>query len=327
MFRYVGFRLLQTILVAILLTLVVFIALYFIPGSPSLVLLGPSASPAAIAAVEAQWRLNDPLPIRYLTWLSHVVRGDLGVSLLSRTPVLDTAASAFPVTAELAFLSLLIGLAIAFPIAIVSARANSWLINTSAQLLGSIGLSIPTFWLGLILINLFAVQLRLLPTGGFVRFEVDPIGNLRSLTLASITLGIFLSTQFMRYLRAGIIRTMHEPYVRTARAKGLRENAILLQHIVRNALIPFVTVLGIQLGYLFGGTVVIEEVFSLPGMGRVAVRALEERDYQLVTGMVLILGLLFLAINLAVDLLYPIIDPRLRRPEVRIGYDVGGSRS
>ncbi len=298
--------------VVVMLSVLIFLALYLIPGDPAGVLLGGDATPEAIQALREKWGLDEPLPLRYLRWAGNVVRGDLGESILSKRAVVDLAGSAFPVTLELAIAGLTLALLIALPVAVISSQKRGSVADLGIQSLAFVGLSTPTFWLGLLLIWTLAVRLRWFPSSGFVSLAHDPIGNLRTIALPALTLGIFLSTQLMRYLRAGIIRTMHEPYVRTARSKGLHDSTIMVRHIIRNALIPFVTVLGIQFGHLLGGTVVIEEVFGLPGMGRVALRALLERDYQVVAGMVLLLALLFLVVNLLVDLLYGVLDPRIR---------------
>ena len=175
-----------------------------------------------------------------------------------------------------------------------------------------IGISIPSFMLAIVLVYVFALTLRWLPATGFVALAADPIGNLRSMILPALTLGIVLSTQFMRYLRAGVLDVLHADYVTTARAKGVRERTVILRHVVRNALIPFVTVLGLQLGYLLSGAVIIEVVFALPGMGRLALNSLASRDYEVVAGVVLIMATIFVLINLVVDILYNVLDPRIR---------------
>jgi peptide/nickel transport system permease protein len=226
--------------------------------------------------------------------------------------VAQLVGGALPITLELAVLSLLVALVIAVPTAIISAvKVGSWF-DLSAAAVGFIGLSIPGFWLGIMLIYLFAVQLRWLPAGGFTPIEKGIWPNLQSMILPSIALGTFASTQLMRYLRASLLDVLHADYVRTARAKGLRENAVLVRHAVRNALIPFTTVLGVQMGYLLGGTVITESVFALPGMGRLVLTAVLNRDYQVATGIIFLIAAAFVIINLLVDLLYPVLDPRVR---------------
>ena len=312
MLRYAAFRVLQMIPVMAVLSFIVFLALYLIPGDPTGMLLGGEATPAAIDALRQKWGLNDPLPVRYAHWISNIAHGDLGDSVLNGRSVLQLARSAFPVTLELATLGLVIALLIAVPAAVYCSTRRGSVADSGVRLVAFLGMSAPTFWLGLIAISVFAVHLRWLPSNGFIPFARDPIGNVRTMVLPACTLGFFLSTQLMRYLRAGIIRTMYEPHVRTARSKGLFDSTIMFRHIVWNALIPFLTVLGIQVGELLGGTVVIEEVFGLPGMGRLALQALLGRDYQVVAGMVMLLAALFLSLNLIVDLTYGLLDPRVR---------------
>jgi peptide/nickel transport system permease protein len=273
---------------------------------------GTEASPEAVDAIRRRWGLDQPFWVRYGLWLLNMLQGNLGDSYFSKQTVSQLVAGALPITLELALLSLLVALIIAVPTAIISAvRVGSWF-DMSAAAVGFLGLSIPGFWLGIMLIYLFAVQLRWLPAGGFTPIDKGIGANLQSMILPSIALGTFASTQLMRYLRASLLDVLHADYVRTARAKGLRENAVLVRHAVRNALIPFTTVLGVQMGYLLGGTVITESVFALPGMGRLVLTAVQNRDYQVVTGIIFLIAAAFVLINLLVDLLYPVLDPRVR---------------
>ena len=207
--------------------------------------------------------------------------------------------NALPVTLELAMLSLLVAVLIAIPTGIVSAvKAGSWF-DLGAAALGFIGLSIPSFWLGIMLIYVFAVYFQALPAGGFTPLSTGLVPNLQSMILPSIALGTFASTQLMRYLRASLLDVLHADYIRTARAKGLRERSVLVRHAVRNALIPFITVLGVQMGYLLGGTVIAESVFALPGIGRLVLTAVLNRDYQVATGIIFLIAASFVLINLS----------------------------
>jgi peptide/nickel transport system permease protein len=240
------------------------------------------------------------------------VRGNLGDSYFSRQTVTQLVGNALPVTLELAILSLLVAVLIAIPTGIVSAvKAGSWF-DLGAAALAFIGLSIPSFWLGIMLIYVFAVYLQQLPAGGFTPLSAGLWPNLQSMILPSIALGTFASTQLMRYLRASLLDVLHADYIRTSRAKGLRERSVLLRHAVRNALIPFTTVLGVQMGYLLGGTVIAESVFALPGIGRLVLTAVLNRDYQVATGIIFLIATAFVLINLVVDMIYPILDPRVR---------------
>jgi peptide/nickel transport system permease protein len=293
-------------------SILVFAINYLIPGDPALIMAGSEASPEIVANLRQQWGLDQPVYVRYLAWLGNMLTGNLGDSYFSRQTVTQLVGNALPVTLELAILSLLVAVLIAVPTGIVSAvKAGSWF-DLVAAALGFIGLSIPSFWLGIVLIYVFAVYLQVLPAGGFTPISGGIGANLQSMILPSIALGTFASTQLMRYLRASLLDVLHADYIRTARAKGLREQSVLLAHAVRNALIPFTTVLGVQMGYLLGGTVIAESVFALPGIGRLVLTAVLNRDYQVATGIIFLIAASFVLINLAVDLLYPALDPRVR---------------
>ena len=293
-------------------SVLVFGVTYLIPGDPALIMAGSEATPEVVANLRQQWGLDQPVYIRYLSWLGNIARGNLGDSYFSRQTVLQLVGNALPVTVELAILSLLVAVLIAIPTGIVSAvKAGSWF-DVAAAALGFIGLSIPSFWLGIMLIYVFAVYLQLLPAGGFTPLSAGVWPNLQSMILPSIALGTFASTQLMRYLRASLLDVLHADYVRTSRAKGMRERSVLLRHAVRNALIPFTTVLGVQMGYLLGGTVIAESVFALPGIGRLVLSAVLNRDYQVATGIIFLIATAFVLINLLVDMIYPVLDPRVR---------------
>jgi peptide/nickel transport system permease protein len=293
-------------------SILVFGVTYLIPGDPALIMAGSEATPEVVANLRQQWGLDQPVYVRYLAWLGNIARGNLGDSYFSRQTVLQLVGNALPVTLELAVLSLLVAVLIAIPTGIVSAvKAGSWF-DLAAAALAFIGLSIPSFWLGIMLIYVFAVYLQQLPAGGFTPLSAGLWPNLQSMILPSIALGTFASTQLMRYLRASLLDVLHADYVRTSRAKGLRERSVLLRHAVRNALIPFTTVLGVQMGYLLGGTVIAESVFALPGIGRLVLTAVLNRDYQVATGIIFLIATSFVLINLVVDMIYPILDPRVR---------------
>jgi peptide/nickel transport system permease protein len=276
------------------------------------VLAGAEAPPEVVASLRHQWGLDEPIYVRYGVWMANIARGNLGESYFSHQTVLRLVGRAFPVTFELAMLALIVAVAIAVPTGIISAvRPSSWF-DLGATAAGFVGLSIPGFWLGIMLIYLFGAELRWLPAGGFTPFSQGVAANLRSMILPSIALGTFASTQLMRYLRAGMLDVLNADYIRTARAKGLAAAMVLVRHAMRNALIPFMTVLGVQMGYLLGGTVITESVFALPGVGRLVLNAILNRDYQVAVGIILLIAAAFVLVNLIVDLLYPILDPRVR---------------
>jgi peptide/nickel transport system permease protein len=312
MTRYLIVRVLSVIPTLLGVSVLVFAVTYFIPGDPALIMAGSEATPEVVASLRAQWGLDQPVHVRYLSWLGNILRGNLGDSYFSRQTVTQLVGNALPVTVQLALMSLLVAVLIAVPTGIVSAvKAGSWF-DVGAAALGFVGLSIPGFWLGIMLIYVFGVYLQVLPAGGFVAVQDGLGANLRSMILPAIALGTFASTQLMRYLRASLLDVLNADYIRTARAKGVREWAVLIRHAVRNALIPFTTVLGVQMGYLLGGTVITEQVFALPGIGRLVLSAVLNRDYQVATGIIFLIAAAFVVINLLVDLLYPVLDPRVR---------------
>jgi peptide/nickel transport system permease protein len=310
--RFLAYRILNLIPVLLVVTLAVFTVTSLIPGDPARMLLGPEAPERSVQALRDQMGLNRPFHERYLLWLGQVACGDLGQSYLSKRPVAEYITRSFLVTLELSLGAMLVALAIAIPTAIVSAVKKGSAFDLVATVLAFGGISMPTFWLGILLMLLFAVRLQVLPAVGYVNPTESLMGNLRAMVLPSLALGIPISTQLMRYLRAGLLRVLDEDHVLTARMKGLRERRVLVAHVLKNALIPFVTIVGIQVGYLLAGAVVIEEVFALPGMGRLALASVFDRDYQIIQGVVLVAACIFVFINFIVDILYAVLDPRIR---------------
>lgn len=312
MTRYLVLRLLSVAPTLLGISMLVFGVTYLIPGDPALMIAGTDAPPDVVAAVRERWGLNQPLYVRYGIWLGNVLRGNLGESYFSHQTVVQLLGNALPVSLELALVSMLIAVAIAIPTGVISAvKAGSWL-DLGAAAIAFAGISIPGFWLGIVLLYLFAVQFQLLPAGGYTPLSAGLLPNLASMVLPAIALGTFASTQLMRYLRASLLDVLNADHVRTARAKGLSERVVLTRHTLRNALVPFLTVLGVQIGYILGGTIITESVFALPGIGRLVLTAVLNRDYQVATGIILLIAASFVLINLVVDLLYPILDPRIR---------------
>lgn len=312
MARYVARRLLTTIPVVVLVTVIVFLLLHVTPGDPVVIMLGDQAAPDAVAALRHNLGLDLPLPVQYGVWLWRVARGDLGTSLRTHDPVSRLALARYPTTLELLVLAMLVSLAIAIPTGVLSAvRRNSW-IDMLLTPLAISGVSLPSFWIGILLIWAFSVTLAWFPTVGFVPLGTSVVGNLRTMVLPVVTLGVALAAIVMRITRASLLQVLRLDYVRTARAKGVAEGAIILRHALRTTLIPVVTVLGLQTGTLLGGAVIVESIFALPGMGRLIVDAIFARDFPLVQGVVLILAVSFILVNLVVDLLYAWLDPRIR---------------
>jgi len=287
---------------------------HVIPGDPALVMLGGEGTPQQVQELRKQLGLDRPLIVRYGEWLGRVLRGDLGESLYNRTRITDELRWRFPTTLALVCLSLLLSIGMGVPTGLISAvYRNSW-IDHAARLLTLVSLSLPSFWLGLMLILLFSLKLNLLPIVGYKPITIDSWGGIRFLILPGAALGTYLAALLARLMRSSVLEVLGQEYIRTARAKGLPERVVLFRHALRNALVPAVTVIGINVGILLGGSAVIETLFVLPGVGQLVVTALYNRDLPVIQGLILYISVLYVLINLAVDLLYTYLDPRLRLP-------------
>ena len=296
----------------LLISVIVFTGVRMIPGDPARVLGGTDADAAGLEEIREKYGLKDPIPIQYLRWLALALRGDLGESIRTRTSVAWTVAIKAPITIELALLSLLVAIAIAIPIGVLAAvrRNTAW--DVLASSISLCGVSIPNFWLGIMLILLVSVRLGWLPASGFVPLGEDPLGNLKRMLMPALVLGSGLAAALMRQTRNAMIEVLSTDYVRTARAKGLAQPAVVIRHALRNGLIPVVTILGLQMGALMGGAVVTESIFVLPGFGRLIVEAVFTRDYPVVQGVVLLTASSYVLINLLVDVSYTVLNPRIR---------------
>jgi peptide/nickel transport system permease protein len=311
--RLVLHRLAATIPVLLLVTAGVFALLHLTPGDPIDAMMAESADAAAKASLRTELGLDRPLPVQYLAWMGRLLRGDLGRSIRNGEPVVENVSRRIRPSLQLALLAMTLSLLIAFPVGIVSAVRRNTSFDRAGTTFALFGICMPNFLLALLLIFLFGVTLRWLPISGYVDPAEELVDGLRSLALPAVTLGLALAAVVTRTLRSSMLEALTEDYVRTARAKGLSEWRVMRGHVLRNALIPVVTVLGLQLGTLIGGAVITEYVFALPGVGRLVVDAVFARDYPLVQGVVLLIAVGFIASNLVVDLLYGLIDPRLRR--------------
>ncbi|MDQ7843102.1 MAG: ABC transporter permease [Armatimonadota bacterium] len=315
MTRYFFRRLLLTIPVLFFVSLIVFSLIALIPGDPARIMLGEEASPEALAVLRKQMGLDRPLIVRYAIWMGHVLRGDLGRSVRDGRPVLDTLLLKIPVTAELAVTSLLVAWVIAIPAGVLAAWKRRTVIDYGATTVALAGISIPNFWLGIMLIYLLAVNARLLPPSGYVEPWVDLGRNLKLMVMPSIVLGTGLAALVMRLLRSSMIEVLSSDYIRTARAKGLADQVLLVRHAMKNAMIPVATIMGLQLGGLLGGAVITESIFAVPGVGRLAIESILTRDYPMVQGVVLFAALAVVLANLLVDVTYAFLDPRIRLEE------------
>jgi peptide/nickel transport system permease protein len=305
---YVIRRLLQAIPVLVLTSGLVFLLLHLVPGDPATILAGPDAEPEVLEAVRKDLGLDQPLPVQYVKWVGHALHGDLGKSQISGLPAWSLLAIALPATLELTVAALLLALFIAVPTGLLAAIHQRRSADLAISTFTAVGLALPNFWVGILLILLFALALGWLPPAGRADLLRDPVQALRHLALPALTLAIPQSAIFSRFLKASVVEVLREDYVRTARAKGLAEASVLARHVIRNALIPVVTVLGMQFGRLLGGAVIIESVFAWPGVGRLMLKAIGDRDYAVVQGGLLILVMTFVLINLATDLSYGFLE-------------------
>ncbi len=307
-------RLVSFIPVLFFISVLVFLLLHLAPGDPVDMIVGDDRpGPDVIAEIREQYGFNDPLPVQYLRWAAHAAVGDLGYSYRSRQEVTQLLLGRLPTTLELSALSIMLGLAIALPLGIVAAlRRGTW-VDALASVVAALGISMPAFWIGILLIYLFALTLRWVPPSGYVSPGEDLAMNLRLMVLPVITLGVGYGAMLTRYVRASMLESLGLDFVRTARAKGLAERSVVLGHVLRSALIPIVTVLGIETGRVLGGAVLTETIFALPGMGRLAVDAILSHDFPTMQGAVLFMAVAVLLANLVVDLLYGTLDPRMRR--------------
>ena len=296
----------------VLISLIVFTGVRMIPGDPARVMAGTDADASGLEEIREKYGLHDPIPLQYLRWVGLALRGDLGESIRTRQSVAWTVAIKVPITVELACLALLIALSLAIPAGVIAAvrRNTAWDVLASAVSL--CGVSIPNFWLGIMLILLVSVRLGWLPASGFVPLFEDPVANVTRMIMPALVLGTALAAVLMRQTRNAMIEVLSADYIRTARSKGLAGFAVVVRHALRNGLIPVVTVLGLQMGALMGGAVVTESIFVLPGFGRLIVEAVFTRDYPVVQGVVLITASSYVLINLLVDVSYTVLNPRIR---------------
>jgi peptide/nickel transport system permease protein len=304
-------RMLAAVPVLLALSVPMFLLLHIGPADPAVLLLGESADAASLAEQRQMLGLDQPMPVQYAQWLVSVLHGDLGRSLRTHQSVTEAILARLPVTMELAVLSLTLGLLVGLPLGIFAAARPHSLVDLTSRLLGVVGVAIPTFFFGLLLILVFSLWLRVLPPSGYAPFTQDPGLNLKLMLLPTVTLGLALAATVARTTRASVLETVFFEFVLAARSKGLSERVVLLRHVVRNALLPVVTIVGLQFGALLGGAIFVEVVFALPGIGRLVVDSVFARDFPVVQGSVLFLGLMRIISSIGVDVAYATLDPRI----------------
>ncbi len=309
---YIGKRLLVAIPTLLIISIFVFSLQKLLPGDPVLAMAGEERDPATIEFLREKYRLNDPVPLQYLNWLGGVVTGDFGISLRTNQPVLELIGQKLPVTIQLAVMAMFFAMVIGIPIGILAAvKKNTW-IDYTANIVALSGLSIPNFWLGIMLILLVSVKLGWLPASGYESIFVDPVRSIETMIMPAFVLGNALAATLMRHTRSAMVAVLSSDYIRTARAKGLSPREIILSHSFRNALLPVITLLALLFGELLAGAVLTEQIFTIPGFGKMTVDAVFTRDYAVVQGIVLCTAVGFILMNLLADIAYVLLNPRLR---------------
>ncbi|MCF6367920.1 ABC transporter permease [Rhizobium halophilum] len=305
-------RLVSLVVTLLVTSLLIFLVMDLLPGDPAAVMLGTSASPDTLAALQRELGLDQPLPLRYLGWISGVLQGDLGTSYTYGVPVAGLIVERLAVTLPLAAMAILISLMIAVPMGVEAARRQKGLVDLTVGLFSYIGIAVPAFWLGLLLILLFATNLGWMPAGGFPGWEAGALLALQALLLPAVALALPQAAVLTRVTRAAVLETLSEDFVRTARAKGLGEGGAVWRHALPASLVPIIAVFGLQATFLVAGAVLVENVFNLPGLGRLAYQALSQRDVIVMQDVVLFFAALVIVMNFLVELAYILVDPRLR---------------
>jgi peptide/nickel transport system permease protein len=312
MLSFLGKRLLQLIPTVFFVSVIIFSLQQMLPGDPALIMAGEDRDPAVIAQIRHQYRLDRPIPVQYVYWVKGVVSGDLGESMRIHVPVLDLILEKLPVTAQLAAMAIVIALLIGVSAGVVSAVLKNSVWDYAANAFALWGISTPNFWLGIMLIFLFSVKLGWLPASGYVPLTEDWRASLASTIMPAFVLGNSIAAILMRHTRSAMLQVLGSDYVRTARAKGLFERTVIVKHAMRNALTPVITLGALELGTLLSGAVLTEQIFTIPGFGKLIVDAVFNRDYAVVQGVVLVTATIYIVLNLLADIAYILVNPRLR---------------
>ncbi|MDJ0791812.1 MAG: ABC transporter permease [Acidimicrobiia bacterium] len=309
---YVLRRIGQMVLALLGVSIIVFALIHLVPGDPVRTALGTRFDQEVYEALRARAGLDQPIVVQYFTWLGNAVTGDLGVSFRSGVPVTTLLLQRLPATITLAFAALFVALVVAIPLGIVSAIRSGSRLDYAATATSQVAVSVPDFWAGIMYILLFSLVLSWLPPSGYVSFFEDPLEWARHLALPALTVGLISGSIIFRFVRSSVLEALNQDYTRTARAKGLTERQVIWRHVMPNAWIPIVTVVGLQLGFLLSGVIVVEVIFAWPGLGRLALLSVQDRDFTVLQGAVLLIAFMFLLINLVVDIVYGWLDPRVR---------------
>jgi len=312
MTTYLIKRLIALILTLLLVSVVIFVVMRIIPGDPAQIILGLQATPEAVEALRAKLGLNQPLAVQYLSWIGAMIRGDMGESINYGVPITDLVVQRLAVTGPLTLLAVLFSVAISIPLGIYASTHQNRPGDYGVMIFSQVGLAIPAFWAGLLLILLFAVHLKWFASGGFPGWSRSFWGSMQSLLLPAVALGLIRAAILARLTRSSLLEVLREDYIQTARSKGLAEQIVIYKHAFRNAVIPVLTILGLQIGQLMAGAIIIEQVFFLPGLGRLVYLAINQRDLPVVQAIVLFIACVIVIVNFLVDLTYAALDPRIR---------------
>ncbi len=312
MLNFIARRLLQLIPTVFFVSVIIFSLQQLLPGDPALIMAGEERDPEVIAQIRHQYRLDQPIPVQYVYWVKGVFSGDLGESMRIHVPVLDLIAQKLPVTAQLAAMAMVIALIVGVGAGVVSAVKKGTVWDYAANVFALWGISTPNFWLGIMLIFFFSVKLGWLPASGYVSLAEDWRASLASTIMPAFVLGNSIAAVLMRHTRSAMLQVLESDYVRTARAKGLLERTVIIKHAMRNALTPVITLGALELGTLLSGAVLTEQIFTIPGFGKLIVDAVFNRDYAVVQGVVLVTATIYISLNLLADIAYILVNPRLR---------------
>jgi peptide/nickel transport system permease protein len=312
MLTFLGKRLLQLIPTLFFVSVIIFSLQHLLPGDPATVMAGEDRDPAVIAQIRHQYRLDQPIPVQYVYWVKGVLSGDLGESMRIHVPVLDLILEKLPVTMQLGAMAIVIALLIGIPAGVISAVKKNTVWDYAANIFALWGISTPNFWLGIMLIFFFSVKLGWLPASGYVSLAENWRASLASTIMPAFVLGNAIAAILMRHTRSAMLQVLESDYVRTARAKGLGERTVIIKHAMRNALTPVITLGALELGTLLSGAVLTEQIFTIPGFGKLIVDAVFNRDYAVVQGVVLVTATIYISLNLLADIAYILVNPRLR---------------
>ncbi|HHT89616.1 MAG: ABC transporter permease [Bacillota bacterium] len=310
--RYLLRRAMQLVPIMLGVSIITFFLIRLVPSNPALAILGVNATPDQIAYINSTYGLDKPIPVQYFYWMGKVLQFDLGRSIVHNQPTIELIMGRFPATLQVGLFAMFISLIVSLPVGVISAVKKDSILDVLGRFFAFVGISMPGFWLGLLLIILFAVTVPVFPIFGFVSIFTDFSEGIRHQFLPAVTLGLSMAAMVTRMTRSCVLEVLQEDYITTARGKGLPGTLVVAKHVLKNAFIPVITVVGLQVGFIFGGSVLVEVIFAIPGLGRLMVDSIAQRDYPVIQALVLVYAITFVLVNLLVDVLYAVLDPRIR---------------